>query len=101
MDRGFAITVTHSGSAVNVAVSGELDIATAPALLSRIDREPAPAGGLLLDLTDLTFIDSAGLRALLTTYENHGERLQIIPGAACERVFDVTGVREHLPLVQP
>ena len=57
----------HMESGVRViAVAGELDIATAPRLCARLDatrtgRRPR----LLVDLTDVDFCDSTGLRALL------------------------------------
>lgn len=100
MQQGFEITVTRIGSGARMVVTGELDIASAPAFLAQLEGTAAGSvEQLVLDLRDVAFIDSTGLRALLTAYDVCGERLAIIPGPACERLFDVTGVREHLPLV--
>jgi anti-anti-sigma factor len=52
-----------------VRVEGELDLATSPRLSSLLDRLTAERTGLVLDLTDCTFIDSSGLAAVL-----HGAR---------------------------
>ena len=81
-----------------VAVDGDLDIATAPVLeaaLKRIERgRPAT---LLLDLSGVVFMDSTGLRSLLSARRRaqdggHSLRLaNLQPDVA--RVFDVTGVR--------
>ena len=65
-----------------LAVAGELDIATAPELCARLDasrsfRRPR----LLVDLTDVDFCDSTGLRALLgaaSEVRAHGGRFAIV-----------------------
>jgi anti-anti-sigma factor len=64
-------------------IRGELDIATAPLLAAAFaDRSPANRRGssFFLELSDLTFLDVAGLRALAaieTQISNDGERLQV------------------------
>jgi anti-sigma B factor antagonist len=100
MQQGFEITVIRNGTGTRLVVTGELDVASAPAFLAHLDGASAGLGDqLVLDLREVAFIDSTGLRALLTAYEICGERLAIIPGPACDRLFDVAGVREYLPLV--
>lgn len=102
MLQGFEISVLRNGSSVRLVVSGELDVASAPALLAHVEGVAGdPGEELVLDLRQVAFIDSTGLRALLSAYEICGDRLTIVPGQACERLFDVAGVREHLPLVEP
>ncbi len=54
------------GESVTVAVSGELDIATAPRFSARLGellRRGCPRE-LVIDLSGLSFIDATGLRAL-------------------------------------
>jgi anti-sigma B factor antagonist len=63
---GFKIQERDEDGVRIVAIAGELDIATAPELCARLDagragRHPR----LLVDLTELDFCDSTGLRALL------------------------------------
>jgi anti-anti-sigma factor len=59
------IKIRQDGHAVIVAVSGELDIASAPALAERAARaQQIPAEQLVLELSGLTFIDCAGARVL-------------------------------------
>ena len=49
-----------------LSLAGELELATAPRLQEAVTAALTPAGlPLLLDLTSLTYIDSAGLGALL------------------------------------
>lgn len=59
------VKIKRDGRVVIVAVSGELDIASAPALTERAGRAlEIPAEQVVLDLSGLTFIDCAGGRAL-------------------------------------
>lgn len=65
-----------------LALRGELDLATAPKLeehLLRVERDGM--GAVLLDLRDLTFVDSAGLRTFLSAHrraEDNGHRMAMI-----------------------
>lgn len=59
-------TAVPPGESVTVAVSGELDIATAPRFSARLGellRRGCPRE-LVIDLSGLSFIDATGLRAL-------------------------------------
>ena len=60
MKPGLAIAVDQG----RVRASGELDVATAPMLLITLSRLEEDAHAL--DLSGVTFMDSTGLRALLT-----------------------------------
>src|SRR5687768_6976127 len=56
-----------------VAVSGEIDVATSEAFEDALaasvrDRDEA---GVVVDLTDVTFMDSSGLNALVRAMERH------------------------------
>jgi anti-sigma B factor antagonist len=92
------VRLDREDSLLRVVVSGELDIATVPDLERHVEAAgSAPA--LELDLSGVTFIDSSGLRLLIEAHRALGERLRILPSPACERLFDVAGVRDRLPLV--
>src|SRR5271165_5509829 len=58
---------------------------------------------LVLDLQQLQFIDSTGLRVILMALERRRERgqeLAITPGSEqVQRLLSVTGVAEHLPTI--
>ena len=93
----FSLTIARNGSHTVVALGGELDIAAegelAAGLALVLATEPA---ALTVDLRELEFLDSTGLRALLqlrTDCEAHGCRLFLVPGpAAVQRAFDVSGI---------
>jgi anti-sigma B factor antagonist len=90
------------GTSHTLALIGELDMASAPALdqtLHRICTDTT--GAVTLDLSRLTFMDSTGLRVMLMARdlcERHDCELQLIPGPAqIQRLFEVTGLLEQLP----
>jgi anti-anti-sigma factor len=93
----------ESGTA-RITVMGELDIATGPqleqetrAMLARQARE------LIVDLSQLTFIDSSGLRLFIALNDDattSGWTLRLTrPPDAALTVFRITGAEENLPFV--
>jgi len=95
------LDTTLDGETAVIALGGELDMAGAAAL----EQELAPigAGTVVLDLSDLAFIDSSGLRAVVTASQRlqaAGRRFALVPGAAqVMRVFEITRMRERLEFV--
>lgn len=62
------ITIRKEETATIVVVNGEIDGRTAPQVQEKILPVVADAKGLVLDLTGVTFMSSAGLRTLLLLY---------------------------------
>jgi anti-sigma B factor antagonist len=87
---------------VRVALAGELDLATAPQLDQAV-RELLEAGfdHVVVDLTDLAFLDSSGLRMLLRLQGLSHEgafRLELKPGPpAVQRIFELSSTIDLLP----
>ena len=100
----FSVDVEPHRDVVRVCPRGELDIATIEILRERF-QELTAAGftRLLLDLRELTFLDSTGLRLVLELErESHAEgwELAVIEGTAeVRRVFEVTGLRAVVPFL--
>jgi anti-sigma B factor antagonist len=89
---------------VVLALHGELDLLGAPLLEQEIESAEIEASGILvLDLEDLQFIDSAGLRVILATHERsrkHGQEFALTRGTKqVQRLFAIAGVGEHLRIV--
>ena len=84
-----------------LALEGELDLAGAATL----ERELAEhdEGPVVVDLRELAFMDSSGLRALVVAarrLQEASRRFALVPGAAhVMRVFDITRMRERLEFV--
>jgi anti-sigma B factor antagonist len=87
----------HDGALV-VIPRGELDLATAPALEAALDRALTAAPRVVLDLRELEFIDSSGLRALLTARrraQDAGAEFSLVAGdRGLERTLEIAGVLE-------
>jgi anti-sigma B factor antagonist len=87
---------------IRVRPYGELDLASVDQLDGML-RELRETGfdQIELDLSALTFMDSTGLRLVLSwdnAARRDGMRLRLLPGSpAVQRVFEVTGVAERLP----
>jgi anti-sigma B factor antagonist len=97
----FAITHERLGTTVRIAASGELDIATSPLLREAVAREQrSGADVILVDLSDVTFMDSTGLHALLAVCQGRDQLLRVILGTAAARVVDITQLRDTLPIIQ-
>jgi anti-sigma B factor antagonist len=95
----------HDEAGVRViAVTGELDIATAPDLCARLDANRGRSRPrMLLDLTAVDFCDSTGLRALLgaaSEVRAHGGRFAIVcaPAGGVARLLDVVGAAEWMTI---
>ncbi len=91
--------VRRDGDRLLVMVAGELDLTTAPDL-EELLLASAPYVDLELDLAELAFIDSSGLRLLLAERERalrDGGRL-LVKGAqgSVARVFSISGLDSHL-----
>lgn len=100
----FELRVDRNGHVVHIAPCGELDIATTPELEQALaDATADAATEIVLDLRELTFMDSTGLRALAQANARAGESsfaLSIIRGPRqIERVLEISGLGGLLPLV--
>ena len=91
-----------SGPVPVVRAVGELDLSTAGRLCRAIHGAAATAAGrprVLIDLTELDFCDSTGLRALIASVrevEVGGGKaaLAVTPGGALDRLLELTGIGE-------
>ena len=85
-----------------ISVQGELDLANADVLERELVRvEGTDALSIVLDLSALTFIDSTGVRLLISAHARSradSDRLTLLRGPRpVQRVFELTGVLDILP----
>jgi anti-anti-sigma factor len=100
------ISPTSNADATVLALSGELDIASAPGLERALDEFGASIPRrLVIDLTEVTFMDSTGLRALLLARqrtEDGDHELLLRPGPRqVQRVFELSGTLERFNFQNP
>ena len=85
-----------------VTVRGELDLAAADRLWETIEPLLLPGVLVVLDGTDMTFLDSSGLRVLLQSHkraETDGAVFRVIaPQAPVQRVLGLSGADAYLQL---
>jgi anti-sigma B factor antagonist len=84
---------------VAIALSGELDLASADELDAAIrDAEETDIGWIVADLSDVSFIDSTGLSVLLNAKKRSNGRLSCIPSNhdAVTRLLELTGTIQML-----
>ncbi len=97
----FEITVSPAPDGVIVAVCGEVDLVTAPAVEVAL-REQLAAGPVRLDLQGLSFMDSSGIRvldAILRDLAPNDWALVIDPALQppVRQVITLTGLTDALP----
>ena len=102
-DGLLTVDVEDEGNQLVVRVSGELDIASAKRLEDELLRAiDSDASAVVLDLGDISFMDSTGLRVLLSAAKlsaTSGKPLRIVRVTAPVReVIEVGGLERFLPL---
>jgi anti-sigma B factor antagonist len=102
MPGHFSIRAHQMGACHTLVLTGELDISTAPALETVIsDLCAHGATEVVLDLSQLEFADSRGLRAILMARSTCEEFLcdfSVTPGSRqVQRVFEISGLLNLLP----
>jgi anti-anti-sigma factor len=98
----FKISHRSAGGDVTLKISGELDLGTGPVLAESVDRLPDEVTTLTLDLSDLIFMDSTGLRLLIEfdqRAKREGWKLALIrpQHATAAAVLAATGADAALP----
>jgi anti-anti-sigma factor len=91
------------GDGVRIVLSGELDISTAPRVEEELTRvEEGRPAVILLDLRELEFMDSTGLRVIVSAdgrAREAGRSLRLVRGPeAVQRIFRVTRLDERLEI---
>lgn len=89
----------RTGSVPLVAVSGEVDLATADVVHAALRKTPCDQP-LVIDLTAMSFIDCSGLRVLLEEHRRRSGRLYVVftPDGPLARILAATGLPHELRL---
>ena len=102
---GFRVTVEPFEEACVMRATGELQAATANRLRSTLAAARHDGVTTLLDLSGVSFIDSAGLRVLLeaarATDSYEWAWFIVRPSRAVLRMVELSAAAARLPLVEP
>jgi len=100
-DGTLSIRISEEDSVRTLALAGELDLANTPTLAAQLDQRTAAE--LVLDMSELEFIDSTGIALLVATHRrlngNGAVRFRLIgsESLAVQRVMALTGLESELP----
>jgi anti-sigma B factor antagonist len=86
----------------SVVLRGEIDAHSAPALAGRFETLPAGDDDVVIDMSEVTFMDSSGLRVLIDLHERlaaTSRRLVIgSPSQPVTRLLEVAGLADHFAI---
>jgi anti-anti-sigma factor len=101
-DGTLTVRIARDGSAQVVSLCGELDLANAGTAEAELETALADGTGVVVDMRALEFIDSTGMALLVASLNRVGGdgKLTFVPSAtpAVNRVLDLTGIAERLPV---
>ena len=104
-DAQFTVDSQTIEGVCTLVVRGEVDLASADTLAAALEAaQQSDAERILLDFSDVAFLDSSGIRVMLAAMKysrEHGGRLRMSGGytSQVQRVLEVTGVIDSLPHV--
>ena len=78
--------VDEAGDTLVISVRGEIDMLTAPRFAAVLDVANASPSRLVLDMSAVSYIDSTGLRVLMTVHKARGEQRRIHLQGASEQL---------------
>ena len=99
----FDVSTSRAEGALVVAPEGEIDLATVDLVREAVERESQTGDDIVVDLREVGFMDTSGLRYLLELNDRasrEGFAVRIVRGPrAVHRVFEVSGLEPRLTFV--
>jgi len=101
----FEAHTTLDQDVLTVAAAGEVDMSTAPRLLEILDAVSDAARLVVVDLTEVGFLDSSGLNTLVKGQRrlaSRGIALRVVVPSdhAVRRVFAIARLEDQLQIVE-
>jgi anti-anti-sigma factor len=103
MTDGFRARVDSNNDEACITLEGELDLATAHELWAAVEQAVVAKSRLVIDLSEVTFIDSSGLGVLIRVHQLLGGAGALVvrsPKPQARRLLQAAGV-ETLLTVDP
>ncbi len=91
------LQIVPSGTPRSYRLVGELDASNADELLAELQKEVGVGGDLVLDLSELSFVDSMGLRSFLrmaAALDSSGKLILEHPARAVARTIHLAGLHK-------
>jgi anti-anti-sigma factor len=104
VQNNFDVDIRDEERTVVIGVSGELDLASSPALEQELEsRAASGVEVVIIDLRQVEFMDSTGLSVLVRAHgraTEKGQRFVVVRGPQqVQRLLSLTGVADRLTLV--
>jgi anti-anti-sigma factor len=104
VQSNFNVDVHGESQVVVIEVSGELDLASSPALEQELERQvQSGTATVVVDLRKLEFMDSTGLSVLVRAHQQaseHDRAFAVVKGPPqVQRLLDLTGVADRLNII--
>ena len=98
-DLPFAVESDFTDGKFTVRIQGRMDTITAPELLQRFQALPCKAEAIEVNVTNMAYVSSAGLRVLLMMYKSLEDKSQFKMVGVSEEIreiLEVTGFDQFL-----
>jgi anti-sigma B factor antagonist len=96
-------TVDHVRGCAVVVATGEIDLGTSPRLCEALDEAGQESDRIIIDLTDVTFLDSSGMAAMVKALNRNHHRQRgtlclVGPTGVVLRALEVTDLVSLFPI---
>lgn len=102
MSEPFTVEVRPEAGCLRLYLAGNLDLSTVATLEVCLEQIDDDVRRVVLELGDLTFLDSAGLNCLVHTHQRFDPELRELllsnPSPTVRRVLSVSGVDQLIPI---
>jgi anti-anti-sigma factor len=98
-----SVTATEHGAGLVLAISGEVDISNIDSITHAIYELPNTEEGLLIDLSDVSYLDSSAvslLHDLAMRLRSRAQRMIVVspPHSPPRRILDLTALYVNAPI---
>jgi anti-anti-sigma factor len=101
----FEVSSSRAADILIVEVAGEVDMATSPQVVEAVESASNGCRRVVVDLTEVTFLDSSGLNALVNCRRSLAARdvdLRVVSPSdhVVRRVFEIAQLTDELGVVE-
>jgi anti-anti-sigma factor len=101
----FELKSSHAADILIVEIAGEIDMATSPEMAEAVEAASDSCRRVVVDLTEVTFLDSSALNALVVCRRSLGARdidMRVVTPSdnVVRRVFEIAQLTDELGVVE-